>query len=40
MRDTTNSATVMMLFLERDNLLYQECKNIQIAYMLAVGALE
>lgn len=29
-----------MLYLERDNLLYQECKNIEMAYMLAVGALE
>ncbi|MDD2647504.1 MAG: hypothetical protein PHI27_07345 [Eubacteriales bacterium] len=29
-----------MLYLERDNLLYQECKNIEMAYLLAVGALE
>jgi len=29
-----------MLFLERDELLYHECKNIEMAYMLAVGALE
>ncbi len=29
-----------MLFLERDDLLYQECKNIEMAYMLAVGGLE
>jgi hypothetical protein len=29
-----------MLFLERDDLIYQECKNIDMAYMLAVGALE
>lgn len=29
-----------MLFLERDELLYQECKNIEMAYMLAVGAME
>ncbi len=29
-----------MLVLERDNLLYQECKNIEAAYMLSVGALE
>ena len=29
-----------MLFLERVDLLYQECKNIEMAYMLAVGALE
>ena len=29
-----------MLVLERDNLLFQECKNIEMAYMLAVGGLE
>ena len=29
-----------MLVLERDGLLYQECRNIEMAYMLAVGALE
>lgn len=29
-----------MLFLERDDLLYQECKNIEMAYMLAIVALE
>ena len=29
-----------MLVLERDTLLYQECKNIEMAYMLSVGALE
>ncbi len=29
-----------MLFLERDDLIYQECKNIEMAYMLSVGALE
>lgn len=29
-----------MLYLERDDLLYQECKNIEMAYMLSVGALE
>ena len=29
-----------MLVLERDDLLYQECKNIEMAYMLCVGALE
>ncbi len=29
-----------MLVLERDNLIYQECKNIEAAYMLSVGALE
>jgi len=29
-----------MFVLERDNLLYQECKNIEMAYMLSVGALE
>lgn len=29
-----------MLFLEHDNLLYQECRNIEMAYMLAVGSLE
>lgn len=29
-----------MLYLERDDLLYQECKNIEMAYMLSVGGLE
>jgi Mg2+ and Co2+ transporter CorA len=29
-----------MLVLERDALLHQECKNIEMAYMLSVGALE
>jgi len=29
-----------MLVLERDDFLYQECKNIEMAYMLSVGALE
>lgn len=29
-----------MLVLERDDLLFQECKNIEMAYMLSVGALE
>lgn len=29
-----------MLFLERDQLLCHECKNIEMAYMLAVGTLE
>lgn len=29
-----------MLFLERDDLLYQECKNIEMAYMFAIGGLE
>jgi len=29
-----------MFVLERDNLIYQECKNIEMAYMLSVGALE
>jgi Mg2+ and Co2+ transporter CorA len=29
-----------MLVLERDELLYQECKNIEMAYMLSVGGLE
>jgi len=29
-----------MLVLERDELLYQECKNIEMKYMLSVGALE
>ena len=29
-----------MLVLERDELLYQECKNIEMAYMLSVGKLE
>jgi len=29
-----------MLVLERDALLYQECKNIEMAYMLSIGALE
>ena len=29
-----------MLVLERDDLLLQECRNIEMAYMLSVGALE
>jgi ElaB/YqjD/DUF883 family membrane-anchored ribosome-binding protein len=29
-----------MLVTERDDLLYQECKNIEMQYMLAVGFLE
>ena len=29
-----------MLLLERDNLLYQECKNIEMAYILSIGGLE
>ncbi len=29
-----------MLFLERDDLIYQECKNIEMAYMLSIGSLE
>ena len=29
-----------MLVLERDTLLHQECRNIEMAYMLSVGALE
>jgi len=29
-----------MLVLERDNLLYHECKNIEMAYMLSIGGLE
>lgn len=29
-----------MLVLERDELLYQECKNIEMAYLLALGGLE
>ena len=29
-----------MLILERDDLLYQECKNIEMAYMLSIGGLE
>jgi hypothetical protein len=29
-----------MLVLERDDLIYQECKNIEMAYMLSVGSLE
>ena len=29
-----------MLVPERDELLYQECKNIETAYMLSLGALE
>lgn len=33
-------AELAMLVLERDELLYQECKNIEMAYMLSVGALE
>lgn len=28
------------LVIERDELLYHECKNIEMAYMLSVGALE
>lgn len=29
-----------MLVLERDGLLYQECKNIEMMYLLSVGGLE
>lgn len=29
-----------MLFLERDELRYMECRNIEMAYMLALGSLE
>ena len=29
-----------VLVLEQDELLYQECRNIEMAYMLSVGALE
>lgn len=29
-----------MLVLERDELLYVECRNIEMAYMLAIGGLE
>ncbi len=29
-----------MLVLERDDLLHHECRNIEMAYMLAVGGLE
>jgi Mg2+ and Co2+ transporter CorA len=29
-----------MLVLERDELIYVECRNIGMAYMLAVGSLE
>lgn len=29
-----------MLLLERDELLYVECKNIEMAYMLSIGGLE
>ena len=29
-----------MLVLERDTLLHQECKHIEMAYMLTIGALE
>ncbi|HCF89455.1 MAG TPA: molecular chaperone DnaJ, partial [Firmicutes bacterium] len=29
-----------MLVLERDDLIFQECKNIEMAYMLSLGALE
>ena len=29
-----------MLVLERDTVLHQECKNIEMAYMLSIGALE
>lgn len=29
-----------MFVLERDDLLYQECKNLETAYMLSVGVLE
>ena len=31
---------ISMLLLEHDNVLYVECKNIEAAYMLAVGSLE
>jgi type I restriction enzyme M protein len=33
-------AELSMLVLERDELLYVECKNIETAYMLAIGGLE
>ncbi|HAI20900.1 MAG TPA: molecular chaperone DnaJ [Clostridiales bacterium UBA8153] len=33
-------AELSVIVLERDDLLYQECKNIEMAYMLSVGALE
>ena len=33
-------AELPMLVLERDTLLHQECKHIEMAYMLAIGALE
>ena len=33
-------AELFMFVFERDDLLYQECKNIEIAYMLSIGALE
>lgn len=31
---------ISMLVLERDNLLYVECKNIEMSYMLALGSIE
>jgi len=31
---------LFMLVLERDDLQYRECKNIEMAYMLAIGGLE
>lgn len=31
---------ISILALERDELLYQECRNIEMTYMLSVGALE
>ena len=33
-------AELSMLVLERDELVHHECKNIETAYMLALGALE
>ena len=33
-------AQLAMLVLERDELLFVECKNIETAYMLSIGALE
>jgi len=33
-------AELSMLQLEHDELLYVECKNIETAYMLAIGGLE
>jgi Mg2+ and Co2+ transporter CorA len=33
-------AELSMLVFERDYLLYRECKNIEMAYMLAIGGLE